>query len=154
MADCGLCGVATDTVAGARHIYHALAAALDVTSCKNRLAGPTRDVLLTVRVDGDFVAEIQIHQQRVLALKKLTHAPYEVARLPADQCPVWQALVSYGPWRADTLCAKMRLTPSYRPLGQRRIRHQPGAGGPFSWGHSMFFQTQNEKLNKLKFLQS
>ena len=106
--------VATDTVAGARHIYHALAAALDVTSCKNRLDDPTRDVLLTVRVDGNFIAEIQIHQQRVLALKELTHAPYEVARLPANKCPLPNGLVSFSCWYADRLRADtMRLQPSY-----------------------------------------
>ena len=62
------------TVADAHHIYAAAAAAMDVTSVKDRLNKSTRDVLLTVRLSRGLIAEIQIHQERVLALKALTHA--------------------------------------------------------------------------------
>ena len=106
--------IKSETVADAHHIFAAVSAALDVTSVKNRLSKPTRDVLLTVRLGCGLIAEVQIHQGRVLDLKALTHTPYEVDRLPAGETPLPNALVSFNIWVADALAPEnMRLQASH-----------------------------------------
>ena len=69
--------------------------------------------MIACRTAG-MLAEVQIHLQSVLAIKKHTHKPYKVDRLEATECPCNGALVNVPHLRIENIVdADVVLVASY-----------------------------------------
>jgi hypothetical protein len=56
----------------------------DIQTTKNRLAGPTHDLLCVITLPDGVLAEIQLGFISVAAMKALAHEAYKYDRVPTD----------------------------------------------------------------------